>query len=108
MSNRHHLRTRTISDNTEALIAAALTHPTIHLNGTYYKDLTYELDQVIHTANELEKALRGLTIHMRDYHMQPNGTDQWQADIVRRSSHLKTVDLIRESALAATMLIEGL
>jgi hypothetical protein len=96
-----------MSNNTEALIAAALTHPTIHLNGTSSKNLTDELDQVRYAANEMEKALRGLTIHMRDYHMQPNGMDQWQADIMRVGSHLKTVALIRESALAATILIEG-
>jgi hypothetical protein len=96
-----------LPNNTEALRAFALTYPTVNLNGTYSKDLTYELDQVIHAANEMEKALRGLTIHLRDYHMQPNGIDQWQADIMRVSSHLKTVALIRESALAATILIEG-
>ena len=96
-----------MSNNTEALLAAALTHPTVNLNGTYSKDLTYELDEVIHAANEMEKALRGLTIHMRDYHMQPNGIDQWEADMTRVRSHLKTVALIRESALAATILIEG-
>lgn len=92
----------------EILQSRALTHPTVHLNGTSQSELERELTDVMHAASTLREKLNALTVHPRDYYVKPQaGTDIWSADLNRVRDMASQADTIMHAAYAAIELLSS-
>jgi hypothetical protein len=52
-----------------------ITLPTVHLNGTSYKELRRSYDSADDALHDLIKAWERMTFHPRDYYLE--GADAW-------------------------------
>jgi len=57
----------------------AVFHPPFpHMNGTGSATLSVEYAALTNALEEVEMALEGLTVHMRDYYVQPDGQEKFR------------------------------
>lgn len=53
--------------------------PTIHLNGTSTQELGREATAALTALYALREALKDVTVHARDFYIQPDGSDKLKA-----------------------------
>ena len=70
-----------------------LAVPMVHLGGTSYDTLSREYADAAHAVRAAMNALREVTLHERDYHVQPSGV--WETAVSQFMSRYDRLHSVR-------------